>query len=80
MHIIPQQHKMLCAAIQFQLAGMVIYMIAILNQMLELKVSNTNKHISNFNVDELNKRDIIIGQHCYGCTAGSGSSCGGAVT
>jgi radical SAM/Cys-rich protein len=50
------------------------------NQMLELKVSNTNKHISNFNVDELNKRDIIVGQHCYGCTAGSGSSCGGAVT
>ena len=49
------------------------------NQMLELKVSNNNKHISNFNFDELNKREIIIGQHCYGCTAGSGSSCGGAV-
>lgn len=49
------------------------------NQMLELKVSNKNKHISNFNIDELNKREIIIGQHCYGCTAGSGSSCGGAV-
>ncbi|MEP6681860.1 MAG: arsenosugar biosynthesis radical SAM (seleno)protein ArsS [Parafilimonas sp.] len=49
------------------------------NQMLELKVSNSNKHISNFNADELNKRDIIVGQHCYGCTAGSGSSCGGAV-
>jgi len=49
------------------------------NQMLELKVSNSNKHIGNFNADELNKRDILIGQHCYGCTAGSGSSCGGAV-
>lgn len=50
------------------------------NQMLELKVSNQSKHISSFNLDELNKREIILGQHCYGCTAGSGSSCGGTVT
>ncbi|MEJ7610609.1 MAG: arsenosugar biosynthesis radical SAM (seleno)protein ArsS [Ferruginibacter sp.] len=49
------------------------------NQMLELKVNSNSKHISEFNINELNKRDIIIGQHCYGCTAGSGSSCGGAV-
>ena len=27
----------------------------------------------------LGDREIAIGQHCYGCTAGSGSSCGGAV-
>ena len=50
------------------------------NQMLELKVKSNSRHISNFNLDNLNKRDIIVGQHCYGCTAGSGSSCGGAVT
>lgn len=50
------------------------------NQMLELKVSNPHKHISNFNANEINEREIIVGQHCYGCTAGSGSSCGGAVT
>ncbi len=49
------------------------------NQMLELKVNCNSKHISNYNSDDLNKREIIIGQHCYGCTAGSGSSCGGAV-
>ena len=49
------------------------------NQMLELKVNSESKHISEFNVAELNNRNIIIGQHCYGCTAGSGSSCGGAV-
>ncbi|MDQ2862430.1 MAG: DUF3641 domain-containing protein, partial [Bacteroidota bacterium] len=24
-------------------------------------------------------RNIIVNQHCYGCTAGAGSSCGGAV-
>jgi hypothetical protein len=28
----------------------------------------------------LDNRDIILKQHCYGCTAGSGSSCGGSVT
>ena len=50
------------------------------NQMLELKVDCTKSHISNFNIGDLNNRKIIVGQHCYGCTAGSGSSCGGAVT
>jgi len=50
------------------------------NQMLELKVSCNTRHISDFNTAELNQRNIVIGQHCYGCTAGAGSSCGGAVT
>ncbi len=49
------------------------------NQMLEMKVAARYKHISQFNVDELNKRTILTGQHCFGCTAGAGSSCGGAV-
>ena len=49
------------------------------NQMLELKVNSQSKHISQFNTTDLNKRDIIINQHCFGCTAGAGSSCGGAV-
>jgi radical SAM/Cys-rich protein len=50
------------------------------NQMLDLKVSSSGKHISNFDTDQLINREIIVNQHCYGCTAGSGSSCGGAVT
>lgn len=50
------------------------------NQMLDLKVDCSVKHISQFNGYELSKRNIIVGQHCYGCTAGSGSSCGGATT
>ncbi len=51
------------------------------NQMLELKVNcATSKHISQFDIEELNNRTVIVNQHCYGCTAGSGSSCGGAVT
>ncbi len=49
------------------------------NQMLELKVDCSSKHISNFNGDALIRRDIVVNQHCFGCTAGAGSSCGGAV-
>lgn len=49
------------------------------NQMLELKV-NAPSHISEFDMEALQKRDIILNQHCYGCTAGAGSSCGGATT
>jgi radical SAM/Cys-rich protein len=49
------------------------------NQMLDLKVDIASKHISQFNLQELKSRKIIVGQHCYGCTAGLGSSCGGAV-
>jgi len=50
------------------------------NQMLELKVNGRTTHIANFDIEALNNREIITGQHCYGCTAGSGSSCSGAVT
>lgn len=49
------------------------------NQMLDLKVATSQEHISQFNAPELLNRSIILNQHCYGCTAGSGSSCGGAV-
>lgn len=50
------------------------------NQMLDLKVDCSSNHISALDLHSLIKRDIIIGQHCYGCTAGAGSSCGGATT
>ena len=50
------------------------------NQMLELKVNSKVQHISDYNEDLLNDRDILISQHCYGCTAGAGSSCQGTVT
>ncbi len=49
------------------------------NQMLGLKVASTEKHISQFNEENLNNRNIVISQHCYGCTAGAGSSCQGTV-
>jgi len=50
------------------------------NQMLGLKVASKVKHISDYNEALLNDRDIVISQHCYGCTAGAGSSCQGIVT
>jgi len=50
------------------------------NQMLDLKLPCSSNHISQFNTETLTERNITIGQHCYGCTAGAGSSCGGAVT
>ncbi|MDZ4663380.1 MAG: arsenosugar biosynthesis radical SAM protein ArsS [Bacteroidota bacterium] len=50
------------------------------NQMLDLKVeAKDSQHINNFNNESLKKRNIIVNQHCYGCTAGAGSSCGGEV-
>ena len=49
------------------------------NQMLNLGVASQSRHISDFNEDLLNRRDIVISQHCYGCTAGAGSSCQGTV-
>lgn len=49
------------------------------NQMLDLKIDVRGKHINEYNHQSLNERSIILKQHCYGCTAGAGSSCGGAV-
>ncbi|MFD2999615.1 arsenosugar biosynthesis radical SAM (seleno)protein ArsS [Pontibacter toksunensis] len=48
------------------------------NQMLELKVEqNSPRHIRDFDAAVLDGRNIVLNQHCYGCTAGAGSSCGG---
>lgn len=51
------------------------------NQMLDLLVDHgAPSHIRDFNPAQLHHRQIVMHNHCYGCTAGSGSSCGGAVT
>ncbi len=49
------------------------------NQMLDLKIDNKIQHIKDYNEDLINNRKIQISQHCYGCTAGAGSSCQGVV-
>ena len=51
------------------------------NQMLDLPlVHGVPSHIRDFDHMKLDHRHIVTRNHCYGCTAGSGSSCGGAVT
>ena len=49
------------------------------NQMLDIKVEGNSNHIDHFDLEMLMKRDIQVNQHCYGCTAGAGSSCGGEI-
>lgn len=50
------------------------------NQMLALKVNTKKQHISEFDIHELGNRTIQTSQHCFGCTAGAGSSCQGSTT
>ncbi len=50
------------------------------NQMLHLGLAaNVPQHISEFDAVKLGDRMIQTGRHCFGCTAGCGSSCQGAV-
>lgn len=49
------------------------------NQMLGLKVEGERTHIKDFDTAALQNRNIKVSQHCYGCTAGAGSSCQGTV-
>lgn len=48
------------------------------NQMLDLKIMST-PHIRDFSYDQIMNRKITTMNHCFGCTAGSGSSCGGEL-
>ena len=50
------------------------------NQMLQMKVASKVQHIRDFQEELLQDREIVISQHCYGCTAGAGSSCQGSLT
>ena len=51
------------------------------NQMLNLPVGHgAPAHIRDFDPAQLNHRRITTRNHCYGCAAGAGSSCGGSVT
>ena len=52
------------------------------NQMLNLPIRDPDGntfHIASLSIDQLLRRPITVGNHCYACTAGSGSSCGGAL-
>ena len=49
------------------------------NQMLAIKVQSPVQHIDQFDPTTFAQHPIAISQHCYGCTAGAGSSCQGAL-
>ena len=52
------------------------------NQMLDLPLQAANEsrlHLRELNQDALTGLPIVVADHCYGCTAGQGSSCGGAL-
>lgn len=49
------------------------------NQMLELPVALPSRRIEDLSWEDIARRSIVTGRHCFGCTAGNGSSCQGAV-
>ncbi|UCE63734.1 MAG: DUF3641 domain-containing protein, partial [Nitrospirota bacterium] len=51
------------------------------NQMMDIPVAPPYPQtIDTFDYQTLAQRHIVTDQHCYGCTAGCGSSCGGTLT
>ena len=49
------------------------------NQMLDLPMAGEGLHLRDLLDEDLANRRIAVAGHCYGCTAGQGSSCGGAL-
>ena len=53
------------------------------NQMLDMPLEFNNQvrtHISDLDTNSIENNPVIVADHCYGCTAGGGSSCGGALS
>jgi len=48
------------------------------NQMLALPIES-HAHVNDFDMETISRRQIVLANHCYGCTAGSGSSCQGTT-
>ena len=51
------------------------------NQMLKMQWRDRGRglHLWDIDPDAVENREVLTGEHCFGCTAGAGSSCGGAV-
>lgn len=50
------------------------------NQVMGMTVNHgAPENIASFNSEKLASRRIVTGNHCYGCTAGAGSSCAGTL-
>jgi radical SAM/Cys-rich protein len=53
------------------------------NQQLGMQWENSDESglfLWDVDPDKIDNREIMTGEHCFGCTAGAGSSCGGAIT
>jgi radical SAM/Cys-rich protein len=52
------------------------------NQMLgiSLGAGDGKTHLRDLMDNDINNGPIVVMDHCYGCTAGNGSSCGGALS
>ena len=53
------------------------------NQLLKIPLAQRNQkrlHITHLMENDLTGNAIATGEHCYGCTAGQGSSCSGALS
>lgn len=52
------------------------------NQMLNLPIrdrAGKPLHVSSLSIEQVRNHTITVGDHCYACTAGAGSSCGGTL-
>jgi len=50
------------------------------NQMLDIPFAGGDvKHLWDIGVDDVSGKSIATNRHCFGCTAGAGSSCGGVL-
>jgi radical SAM/Cys-rich protein len=50
------------------------------NQQLDMQWKNGREiFLWDVDPDKIDNREIMTGDHCFGCTAGAGSSCGGAI-
>ncbi len=49
------------------------------NQMLELPLTGSKTHLRELLIEMPENLPISVADHCYGCTAGQGSSCTGAL-
>lgn len=51
------------------------------NQMLNIPMSGgPQRHLWDLEIDKIDEKPIATNRHCFGCTAGAGSSCGGVLT
>ena len=62
----------------------VIFLVTPVTQVAAVSVlllddAGNTLHIASLSLDQVLHRAIEVGDHCYACTAGSGSSCGGAL-